>query len=252
MKLGSTIQPQGVQTTSLRKFGLIGGTSWRSTLSFYEAINDAINLRHGNNTNPRLNLASLDQASIHAAQKRGDWEAILELFEAAALELQSTGVEGLAFCANTPHKIYDAVQSALRIPVLHIADGIGRECARREFRHIGWLGTRFSMEEDFLLGRLRHRHGLKASVPSEAARQAIHRCVVEKLSMGHFDDDSRNLLLDQVRQFAESGAEAVVLGCTEFPLLMDGGAAALPLIDSLACHCEQIVRFIAGDESPEA
>ena len=106
----------------LRKFGLIGGTSWRSTASYYARINETINRRHGDNTNPRINLASLDQSLIHAAQKVDDWETILARFEEATIELQATGTEGIALCANTPHKIYDVLQSELRVPVIHIAD----------------------------------------------------------------------------------------------------------------------------------
>jgi len=230
----------------LRKFGLIGGTSWRSTVSYYATINEAINRRHGDNTNPRINLASLDQSLIHAAQSKDDWEAVLDRFEAAAIELQSTGVEGIALCANTPHKVWDSIQSELRVPIVHIADGVARECKRQGWEQLGLLGTRFTMEEDFLRGRLRERHGLDTAVPPEPARAEIHRCILEKLSMGAFDDPSRQLLLEQIRRLADAGAEAVVLGCTEFPLLLEGLDAGLPLVDSLACHCAEIVRFIAG------
>ncbi|MCB1129672.1 MAG: amino acid racemase [Verrucomicrobiae bacterium] len=249
MNLGSTIESPALRTSAaaLRKFGLIGGTSWRSTVEYYSAINGAINRLHGDNTNPRLNVASVDQRRIHKAQSEDDWEAISDILRDAALELQLTGVEGLAVCANTPHKVFDAIQAELHVPLLHIGDAVARECAGNGWNDVGLLGTRFTMEDGFLRDRLRHRHGIRTRVPAGPARRAIHRCVIDKLSVGDFDDEARALLGDQIEKLAAAGAEAVVLGCTEFPLLMEGSSCSLPLIDSLACHCDQIVRFIIGE-----
>ncbi|WP_193214574.1 aspartate/glutamate racemase family protein [Luteolibacter marinus] len=239
-------RPARRESPPLRKFGLIGGTSWRSTMAYYSAINEAINRHYGDNTNPRINLASLDQKGIHSAQLAGRWEEVLERIGSAAIELQHTGVEGIALCANTPHKIYDLLQSDLRVPVLHIGDAIARECERQGWTHVGLLGTRFTMEDDFLRGRLKERYGIRTRVPNVRVRRAIHRCLLEKLSMGIFDEVSRRLLLDQIDGFSRIGVQAVILGCTEFPLLLAGSDSPLPQVDSLACHCDQIVEFILG------
>lgn len=232
----------------MKTFGLIGGTSWHSTVEYYAAINRAINAWHGDNTNPPLILASLNQREVHALQEADDWDAIAGIFLQAARTLQEAGAEGIAICANTPHRIHDRLAAALEVPVLHIADAIADTVGQGGWQKVGLLGTRFTMEGGFLRDRLREKHGIETLVPAEPARHRIQDLVYEQLSVGRFEEEARQFFLEEIASLATRGAEAVILGCTEFPLLLKDTAAPLPLVDSLQSHCEMIVRFILNDE----
>ena len=228
----------------MKKFGLIGGTSWHSTVEYYTEINRAINERHGDNTNPRLQIASLNQKQLHDLQRSGDWESIANLFIEAARELQGTGVQGLALCANTPHKIYDQLQASLDIPVLHIADAMAVTLKQNEWGKVGLIGTRFTMEEDFLKGRLEAKHGVTTLVPAASTQHEIQKRIYEELSVGTFTEDTKSFFLKVINSLAEAGSQSVILGCTEFPLLLKNSPPPIPFIDSVKCHCDMIVQFI--------
>jgi aspartate racemase len=228
----------------MKKFGLIGGTSWHSTIEYYATINRLVNEKHGDNTNPPLRIVSLNQKKVHDLQRSDDWGAIAGILVDAALELQMIGVEGIALCANTPHKVFDQLQGSLSVPVLHIADAIGADLARRGLDSVGLVGTRFTMAEDFITGPLRERHRVETLVPAATVQGEIQRIIYDKLSVGIFDDGAREYFLQVIDSLSAQGAQAVILGCTEIPLLLDSVQCPLPLIDSLSCHCEAIVRYI--------
>jgi aspartate racemase len=234
----------------MKKFGLIGGTSWHSTVEYYATINRLVNAEHGDNTNPPLRIVSLNQKEIHDLQRSDDWGAIANILVDAALELQMIGVEGIALCANTPHKVFDRLQTALTVPVLHIADAIGVDLARRGLNKVGLVGTRFTMAEDFITGPLRERHRVETLVPAAPVQGEIQGIIYDKLSVGVFDDAAREYFLQVIDSLSTQGAQAVILGCTEIPLLLEGVPCALPPIDSLNCHCEAIVRYILGEANP--
>lgn len=235
----------------MKKFGLIGGTSWHSTVEYYTEINRAINECHGNNTNPQLVIESLNQKQIHDLQCSGDWGSIAGLFIDAAHELHGTGVKGIAACANTSHKIYEQLVAALDIPVLHIADAIAMTLKQSNFNKVGLIGTRFTMEEEFIRGRLRTDHQIDTVVPPLSVQREIQNLIYDKLSVGIFDDDTKHFFLDVIESLSNHGAQSVILGCTEFPLLLKDTQSHIPLVDSLKCHCRMIVQYILGDENPE-
>ena len=233
----------------MKKFGLIGGTSWHSTVDYYALINTLINDHHGDNTNPPLRLVSLNQKEIHDLQRVGDWAAISGIACAAALELQEIGVEGIALCSNTQHKVADSLQASLSVPVLHVADAIAANLVALGFKTVGLIGTRFTMTEDFIKGRLQDRYQLKTVVPTDAEQDDIQDLIYKELSVGVFSDSAKAFFLQIIESLAAQGAQAVILGCTEFPILLRGIDCAVPLIDSVECHCEAIARYILGDQS---
>ena len=235
----------------MRKFGLIGGTSWHSTVAYYATINKLVNEHYGDNTNPPLRIASLNQHEIHRLQRADDWDAIAEILLRAAVELQQIGVRGIALCANTPHKLFDRLQRGLSVPILHIADAIGAALRQGGWETVGLLGTRFTMTEDFIKGRLAAERGVEVLVPPAADQAEIQDQIYSKLSYGMFGEEPRRFLTEHIERLAEAGAEAVILGCTELPLLMKGASRSVPLVDSLNCHCTSIVRYILDDQAPE-
>ncbi|BDS07056.1 racemase [Oceaniferula spumae] len=235
----------------MKKFGLIGGTSWRSTIAYYERINSSINAIHNDNTNPPLSLVSLNQKLIHEHQRNSDWKSITALITEAADELQEAGVEAIAFCATTPHKVFHDVQPKLHIPILHIADAMAEAAGSLGATRLGLLGTRFTMAECFLRDRLKKHHGLDTLVPPAPVQKDIQAQVYKDLSSGIFDETAKRTLLDAMEKLAQRGAEAIVLGCTEFPFLINSSDTSLPLINAIDCHCNQITRFIKGELSTD-
>jgi len=232
----------------MRKFGLIGGTSWHSTAMYYSTINRIVNERFSDNTNPPLRLVSLNQKQVHDLQRADDWEGIADLFAGAGRELERLEVQGMALCASTPHRIFDSLQRWVSCPILHMADAIGAFLGTSRWNRVGLLGTRFTMAQDFLKGRLRDRFQVTTLVPDAQAQQAMQERIYSRLSVGVFDDDTRAFCQTLVNTLAGKGAQAVVLGCTELPLLMNDTASSVPLVDSLRCHCEDIVRFILKEK----
>lgn len=234
----------------MKKFGLIGGTSWHSTIDYYAQINRRVNQHHGDNTNPPLCLISLDQKQIHDLQRADDWPAIADIVGEVAMELQGVGVDGIALCSNTQHKVFDPLQASLSVPVLHIADAFGAHLETLGFDAVGLIGTRFTMSQDFIKGRLLERYQVETVVPTDAEQDAIQRLVYEELSVGVFSDSAKAFFLEVVDSLAAQGAQAVILGCTEFPILLKDTQAPVPLIDSVVCHCESITRFILNEGRP--
>jgi aspartate racemase len=234
------------RNASMKKIGLIGGTSWHSTVEYYKILNQRVNDYYENNTNPTLWIYNLNQQEIYQHQQIGQWEEIAAIIFKASIQLQDLGVDALALCANTPHKVLSQIQPKLSIPFLHIADAIGQEIKRKDLHKVGLLGTRFTMEENFIKGRLTSDYQVEVIVPEEVTQFEIHGLIVEEMSMGIFSPNAINYFQEVIQELATRGAEAVILGCTEIPLLLEGVTCTLPLIDSLASHCDLLLDFILG------
>ena len=235
----------------MRKLGLIGGTSWHSTVEYYTTINSLVNARYGDNTNPPLRIISLNQKQIHDLQRSDDWDAIADIFVRAALELQGGGVDGIALCANTPHKVFDQLRTSLYVPILHISDAIGATLEKGGSDTVGLIGTRFTMSQDYIKGILLDRYQVKTIVPTASEQSEIQDLIYDELSVGVFDDSTREFFLQVIDSLSARGAQAIILGCTEFPLFLNHAHCPIPLIDSLKCHCMAIARYILDEESPE-
>ena len=228
----------------MRSIGLIGGTSWRSTAHYYARINTAINEHFGDNTNPPLFIANVDQASIHRLQLAGDWEGVANLLGDAAERLERAGVEALMFCASTPHKVYEDVARRVSPPFLHIGDAIGEGLRSMGVATAGFIGTRFSMEGNFVTERIESA-GVSVLVPRDPSTlKELQRIVREELSLGECMEASRNFVLDVLDDLQSAGADGVVLGCTEFPAMLEGVAPKVRTFDSLELHASAAARFI--------
>lgn len=232
---------------ALKPLGLIGGTSWHSTLEYYSYINQAVNDTFGNNTNPPLLLINLDQHHIHELQRAGRWDSIALILTDACDRLQKAGAAGIIFCANTPHKVYEEVQRKTVLPILHIADATGKAIVRQKLRKVGFIGTLFSMEEPFITQRLKDQFKIDVIVPDkETDRQRLHTIIQEELSLGILKSGSKFFILDQIRLLKERGAEGIVLGCTEFPLIIKPEDVDIPVFNTTLLHAAAGVDFILG------
>jgi aspartate racemase len=230
----------------MKKVGLIGGTSWYSSLEYYRMINQQCNDFFGNNTNPPLCLVNLNQEEIHSLQQAGQWDQIAQLILSHAQKLETMGMEALAFCANTPHKVIPLIQDRLQIPFLHIADAMVANIHSHGWSKVGLLGTRFTMAENFLKDKISIGNAIEVVVPEVEEQAELHRWIAEDLSLGIFSPKAQQCFLQAIDNLSDKGAQAVILGCTEIPLLLKGLETSLPTIDSLRCHAEYIAGYILG------
>lgn len=220
----------------MKTIGLIGGMSWESTMPYYSHINETVKDRLGGLHSARLVLYSVDFHDIERLQHAGDWTGAGAVLADAARSLEAAGADFLVLCTNTMHKIAPAIEDAVGIPLLHIADPTAAAIHRAGHLRVGLLGTRFTMEEAFYRDRLRDRHGLRVVVPDGADREVVHRIIYEELCLGMVRAESRAAYLDVMGKLAAQGAEAIILGCTEISLLVNQSDCEIPLFDTTALH----------------
>jgi aspartate racemase len=217
--------------------------SWESTLPYYRLINETVRQRLGGLHSARLVLYSVDFHDIERLQHGADWQAAGASLAHCARALESAGADCLVLCTNTMHKVAPAIEAAVRIPLLHIADATAAQIKEAGFSTVGLLGTRFTMEEDFYRGRLRERHGLRVLVPELQDREMIHRIIYEELCLGRIVDESRSEYVRIMAQLIEQGARAIILGCTEISLLVGAQDSAVPLFDTTDIHARQAAEW---------
>lgn len=220
----------------MKTIGLIGGMSWESTIPYYRQINERIKEHLGGLHSAKVALYSVDFHEIERLQHAGDWDAAGRLLADAARSLAAAGADFLVLCTNTMHKVAPAIEAAVQIPLLHIADPTAEAIRAAGVSTVGLLGTRFTMEQAFYKDRLVDKFRLKVLTPSEADRQVVHRIIYEELCLGRIREESRDEYRRVIAALVEQGAEAVILGCTEISLLVGPADAAVPLFDTTALH----------------
>ena len=228
---------------------MIGGTSWHSTVEYYQRINQTVNDHFGDNTNPPLLLFNLNQSLVHRYQIEDDWDAVAGLLVDAGLRLEKAGAEAVMFCANTPHKVYDSVSNQLSVPVLHIADATAQAIGAKGIRKVCFVGTKFSMEGDFVTGRIAS-HGIEVVVPSSQPEiDELHRIIQKELSFGRIEASSKKFTLNALKAMIDAGAKGVVLGCTEFPLMISENELPVPIFNTTGIHSQAATDFILNRDS---
>ncbi len=216
--------------------GLIGGMSWESTLPYYRQINEAVRQRLGGLHSARLVLYSVDFHEIERLQHNGDWSAAGARLAEAAQALERAGAEFLVLATNTMHKVADAIEAAVDIPLLHIADPTAAAIQVAGLQRVGLIGTRFTMEQPFYRERLEQRHGIEVLTPDAAQRELVHRVIYEELCLGQIRQESRDAYRQVIADLVLRGAQAVILGCTEIGLLVSAEDASVPLFDTTRLH----------------
>lgn len=230
----------------MRTIGLIGGTSWVSTIEYYRIINSETNARRGGVFAARILLDSLDFGEVSACNGRGDFEAVGEMVTRAARTLEAAGADCVLLCANTTHMHADRVQSAIAVPLIHLVDATAREIVRQSIGTVGLLGTRPTMERDFYARRL-ETHGIETLVPERNERDYIHEAIETELTKSIFLPERREGFVAAIRNLAARGAQGVILGCTEIPLLISQGQCPLPAFDTTRLHAIAAVDFALSE-----
>ncbi len=230
----------------MKTIGLLGGMSWESTAVYYQLLNGAVRERLGGLHSAKLLLHSFDFAEIVALQRGGNWNEAARVLSEAARGLERAGADVLAICTNTMHKLAPEVQAAVSVPLLHIADAAREAVVREGLDCVGLLGTRYTMEQEFLRHRLAADDGPRVLVPDAEAMDTVHTIIFSELCAGQVQDASREALLRVIDALAAQGAQGIVLGCTELMLLLKPEHCALPLFDTAALHVAALTEFALG------
>lgn len=227
----------------MKTIGLIGGLSWHSSLEYYRIINEVVSRKLGGLHSARIVMYSFDLADVAALQLKGDWQSAARLAICAAQRLEAAGADLLIICTNTMHKVADEVQSAVTIPLLHIADATAEQIRAAGLRKVGLLGTKFTMEEDFCKGRFVEKYGLEVIVPGDDERRIVNRIIYNELCAGQVKPSSKEKFCEIIRNLIARGVEGIVLGCTEIYLLVNQRDVQVPVFDTTRIHAESAARF---------
>ena len=227
----------------MKTIGLIGGMSWESSTEYYRIINQTVQERLGGLHSAQCILFSFDFQEIEHLQHQGAWEQLTELMIRAAQRLEGADAELLIICTNTMHKMAQEVQSSVGIPLVHIADATAEAVIEKGLDKVALLGTRFTMEEDFYKKRLREKYELEVIIPSESNREVIDNVIYTELCRGILHQSSREQFKAIIEKLASNGAQGVILGCTEIPLLIGQRDAEIPLFDTTRIHAQAAVEM---------
>jgi len=227
----------------MRTIGLLGGMSWKSSIEYYRIINETVKELLGGLHSAKSLMYSVDFAEIEKLQHDGDWDALTRVMIDAAKQLEKGGADFLVICTNTMHKMAPEVADAISIPLLHIADATASAIKARHLQTVGLLGTRFTMEGEFYRGKLEKDHGLKVLIPDEAGCDIVHRIIYDELVQGVIREESRTAYLNVITNLQSRGAEGVILGCTEIPLLVKQSDVSVPIFDTTTIHAQAAVDW---------
>ena len=230
----------------MRKIGLIGGMSWESSIEYYRIINQGVREALGGVHSARSVMVSVDFDEIEKLQAAGEWGEATRIMVQCAKDLEGAGADFVLICTNTMHLMAKEVQAAIEIPLLHIADATARAVQKAGLKSVGLLGTRFTMEKEFYRGRLEKAHSLRVIIPDEVGRALVHRVIYEELVQGKIIRESREEYLKVIESLVESGAEGIILGCTEIGLLVKGDDLPLPVFDTMEIHARAAVDAALG------
>ncbi len=227
----------------MRMIGVIGGMSAESTAIYYAKLNEAVRSRLGGLHSARLVIWSVDFAEIASLQQTGDWETQGKMLAEAARKLEAAGAEAIILATNTMHKVAPAIEAAITVPFLHIADATGKAIVARSLKRPALMATAYTMEQDFYKDRLTKHFGLEVMVPDEADRRETHRIIYDELCKGVVTEASRAAYVQIAERLKARGADCLILGCTEVGMLLNQGNVPMPVFDTALIHVEEAVSF---------
>ena len=224
---------------------MIGGTGWPSTLEYYRIINQETNRRLGGLNSAKIMLSSFNYAEIDLLNKKDDHAGVYKLVLDAAQKLKKCSVDCIVLCANTLHQYVEDLEKETDLKIVHIADATADEIKKKELKKIGLLGTRFTMEMDFYTRRLKEK-GIESIVPEKPERDFIHYSIMNELLKENFKAETKANFLKIINDLEKSGAQGIVLGCTEIPLLIKQKDTDLPVFNTLEIHAKAAADFALG------
>lgn len=230
----------------MKTLGLIGGTTWVSTVDYYKYINQITNERLGGAEAARIVLYSVNFAEFMVFVNANDWDSVAAHLSTIAGKLENAGADAVLLCANTTHLVAEAVQKSITVPMLHIVDAVAKEIGRHNLSKVGLLGTKFTMERDFFRARL-SEYDIEAIVPDQSDRDYVHNSIYTELGKDIFLDETRQKYREIIDALAGDGAQGVILGCTEIPMLIKQPDCSIPAFDTTYIHAKYAVDFALAD-----
>ena len=227
----------------MKTIGLIGGMSWESSDSYYQIINRQVKEKLGGAHSCRSLMYSVDFQEIADLQHCGEWDKLTLMMVEAAQSLEKGGANFIVLCTNTMHKMAESIEQNTAIPFLHIADATAIEIKKHQFTKVALLGTKFTMEQDFLKKRFAEMHNIETIIPDQQTRDRIHTIIYEELVKGILKEDSRMEFLEIIKDLSGEGAQGIILGCTEIGLLVTPKDTNAVLFDTTLIHATQAVEF---------
>jgi aspartate racemase len=229
----------------MKTLGLVGGTGWVSSVDYYRLINQGINEALGGHEFAQCILYSLNFGEIVACNEQNDTEGVYALIKNATEKVIHAGAEGIVLCANTLHKFAGRIQKEFSVPLIHIAESTAWEINKKNLSTVGLLGTKYTMEEDFYTSKLEAANILTI-VPEKADREFINTTIYNELLKEIFKEENKNRFLEIMKKLQLQGAEGIILGCTEIPLIIKDDDFNLPLFNTTAIHARAAVNFALG------
>ncbi|PYZ91639.1 aspartate racemase [Salipaludibacillus keqinensis] len=226
----------------MKTIGLIGGLSWESTATYYRYLNEMVQENKGKLHSARCVIHSFDFQEIVLLQQKDKWEEAADKLISAALKLEKAGAECLVICSNTMHRIADDIEEQLSIPLIHIVDVTAAQISAKKLTKVALLGTGYTMEQQFYRERL-ELNGISVMTPIQQDRHTVHNIIFDELCKGAWKEDSKEKLLKIIDKLKRNGAEGVILGCTELPLLIQQKDVDLPLFDTTLIHAKAAVQL---------
>ena len=226
----------------MKKIGLIGGISPESTVLYYQILNRLNANQLGKTHSAELIITSFDFGQISQLVEKGRWDLLNKKMAEAGTNLENAGASCILICANTMHLCIDAVRKVVRIPVIHIADSTAKEIQNKGIQKVALLGTKYTMEKDFFRDIL-NKHAIETIIPDVEERDEIHRIIYDELAQGEFKKSSKEKYLKIIDSLILNGAEGIILGCTEIPLLINQNDVSLPIFDTTKIHAAAGFKF---------
>ncbi|MBL7743766.1 MAG: aspartate/glutamate racemase family protein [Chitinophagaceae bacterium] len=226
----------------MKILGLIGGISWVSTADYYKLINEGINKRLGGLNFAECIIYSFNYADIKRNNDADDWDSTFTMLSKACLHLKESGADAILLCANTMHLIAGRIEERINLPLIHIASATATVIRKQQLKKAGLLGTKFTMERDFFTSKLAAQ-GIETIIPGSDDRQFLHETIFEELGRGILKNETRQRYLTIIDSLIKEGAEGIILGCTEIPLLIQQQDVRVPVFDTTRIHAEAAVDF---------
>lgn len=230
----------------MKTIGLIGGMSWESTVEYYRIINQEVGRRLGGFHSAKILMYSVDFGEIESLMREGSWEEIGGHVATIAKALERGGADVILLCTNTVHKVASWIENATKVPFIHIADATGEEISGKGLKKIGLLGTRYTMEGDFYKKRLTEKFGLSVLIPPDEKMGIVNDVIFNELCHGIINQSSNDQFKGVIRELVARGAEGIILGCTEIPMLIKESDCPVPLFDTTSIHALRSVDCALG------
>jgi len=230
----------------MKKIGLLGGMSCESTVEYYKIINSEVRKALGGCSSAELLMESFNFKEIETMQFEDKWNALGEKLSLAAQNMEKAGAEYIVICTNLMHKVAPIVQANISVPLIHMVDSVAQEIQKQKIDTVGLLGTIFTMEEDFYTKKLYEEYGINTVIPNIEDRQEVSSIIYNELCQGIVTEKSKAKYLEVIDKMKENGAQGVILGCTEIPLMIQ--KASIPVFDTTKIHAKSVVAKILERE----